>query len=162
MKNLILVFFATLSTAIGQSHTFGAQLQPFLADSIDALPVVRQSRPPIFLGGEKAFQDFIIQNAHFPERAYREGIEGTVYVEVYVLATGRLQLLSVKGEVGGGCKEEAVRIVSLMPHWLPALRESEPVRCRVRIPITFKMSSTTTPTPRKIEQENGKIASSFR
>ena len=148
MKNLILVFFASLSTAIGQSHTLGAQFQPFFADSIDALPVVRQSRPPVFLGGEKAFQDFIVQNAQFPERAYREGIEGTVYVEVYVLATGRLQLLSVKGEVGGGCEEEAVRIVSLMPHWLPALRNSEPVRCKVRIPVTFKTSNTMTSMPR--------------
>ncbi|TAF01383.1 MAG: energy transducer TonB [Runella slithyformis] len=138
MKNLILTFFFFFCISMAQNHSFRAQLQPFFADSVGALPIVRQSRPPLFSGGEEAFQAFVIQNAHFPERAYREGLEGTVYVEVYVLPTGKLQLISVKGRVGGGCEEEAVRVVSLMPSWLPALRESEPMRCKVRIPITFK------------------------
>ncbi len=149
MKNLILVFFASLGIAFAQSHSYEAYFQPSFPDSIGALPLVRQCRPPMFLGGPKAFEEFIVQNAQFPERAYREGIEGTVYVEVYVLATGRLQLFGVSGGVGAGCEEEAVRIVSLMPPWLPALRQSEPVRCRVRIPITFKTINTMTSTPHR-------------
>ena len=139
MKNVILCLALALPTVqiMAQSYAF-ERPELLMTDMADVTPVVRQNRLPMFSGGNTAFQDFVVQTARFPERAYREGLEGTVYVEVYVLPTGRLQFLGTKGNVGGGCEQEAVRIVSLMPAWKPALRQSIPVRYKVRIPITFK------------------------
>jgi periplasmic protein TonB len=101
-------------------------------------PVVRQSCPPSFLGGHQSLEKFIKQHARYPERALREGITGTIYVKVRVLETGQLTILGVDGYLGGGCEQEALRLVSLMPPWNPALRHSVPVSCRVRIPIIFQ------------------------
>ena len=136
MKNVVFCLALALpfSGTMAQEYALAVPSQL----TVDVPPVVRQNRPPAFSGGNSAFQDFVKQTARFPERAYREGIEGTVYVEVYVLPTGRLQLLDIKGNVGGGCEQEALRIVGLMPAWAPALRDSEPVRCKVRIPVVFR------------------------
>lgn len=139
MKKLVLslVVASSIGCAVAQNYALITNPEIVLAD-LNPQPVVRQSRPPMFPGGTKALQSFIDQTAHYPDRAFREGIEGTLYVEVSVLADGHLQILGIKGYLGGGCEQEAARTVSLMPRWNPALRASEPVSSKVRIPVTFK------------------------
>lgn len=124
--------------ATAQQISFATTPQ-LMTDEAEVPPLVTQNRLPQFPGGPEALTKFITETARYPQRAYREGREGTVYVEVYVLSTGQLQVLSVEGTLGGGCEQEAVRVVSAMPVWLPALRQSNPVRCRVKIPVSFRL-----------------------
>ena len=139
MKKLIislaLIAQVGLAAAQGSASIYEIQMG---SEEETPLPVVRQTRPPMFPGGAEAFEKFVSQTARYPQRAFYEGIEGTVYVEMYVLFTGQLRVLKVESDLGADCEEEAIRIVSLMPHWLPALQESEPVRRKVRIPFIFK------------------------
>ena len=139
MKKLIinLALIAQVGLAAAQGSASIHEIQMGFEEETP-LPVVRQTRPPMFPGGAEAFEKFVSQTARYPRRAFYEGIEGTLYVEIYVLSTGKVQILKIKSDLGAGCEEEAVRVVSLMPYWLPALQESEPVRRKVRIPFTFK------------------------
>ena len=133
---LLLAVRATQATAQQISFVTAFQL---LTDEAEIPPLVPQNRLPQFPGGPEALTKFITETARYPQRAYREGREGTVYVEVYVLSTGCLQVLAVEGTLGGGCEQEALRVVNAMPAWLPALRQSTPVRCRVKIPVSFRL-----------------------
>jgi TonB family protein len=135
---VLLLMVGKVTQATAQQISFVNTTQ-LLTDETEVPPLVPQNRLPQFPGGSEALTRFITETARYPLRAYREGREGTVYVEVYVLPTGKLQVLSVEGQLGGGCEQEAVRVVNEMPAWLPALRQSNPVKCRVKIPVSFRL-----------------------
>jgi len=75
---------------------------------------------PEFPGGYEGMLKFIHDKMHYPERAKELSIQGTVFVQFYVSITGRISNVKVLRGIGAGCDEEAVRIVKLMPKWLPA------------------------------------------
>ena len=41
--------------------------------------------------------------------------------------------------IGGGCDEEAVRVVKMMPKWIPAENDGEKVRVMFTLPINFRL-----------------------
>ena len=68
------------------------------------------------------------------------GIEGTVYVVFVVNTDGSIQDVVILRGVGGGCDEEAVRVVKNAPAWEPGRQRGRPVRVKMRLPIRFKLS----------------------
>lgn len=62
---------------------------------------------------------FVFSNLKYPEEAKTAGIKGTIVVAFTVAADGTLKSPSVKEGLGHGCDEEVLRLVSLMPKWLP-------------------------------------------
>ncbi len=134
---LCLLLALTIDQAMSQKMNFTEVANQIGDDIADFPPVVRKSSPPRFPGDENAFQDFVSQTVRYPERALNEKIEGAIYVVVNVSPTGLMQIVAMKGHLGGGCEQEAMRVVSSMPCWKPALQNSEPVSCKVMIPIKF-------------------------
>lgn len=124
--------------ALAQSYSFG-NTQELILHELTLPPVVKQTRPPEFTGGTKALTDYIKQTTSYPQRALLEKLEGTVYVEVRVMTDGKIVPLQVIGWIGGGCEEEALRIITHMPPWQPALVESQPVARKIRIPVVFRL-----------------------
>jgi periplasmic protein TonB len=91
-------------------------------------------------GGYPAFYKFVSENIKYPAPARRMRIEGRVYVEFIVNKDGKItDAKTVKG-IGGGCDEEAERIVMAAPSWQPAKQRGRPVRQRMVLPITFKLA----------------------
>lgn len=91
-------------------------------------------------GGMEAFYKYIGKNMNYPAQARRMGIEGKVYVQFVVDKDGSLnEVQAIKG-IGGGCDEEAVRVVKSAPKWKPGKQRGRPVKVRMVIPITFKLS----------------------
>lgn len=90
-------------------------------------------------GGMTAFYEYIQQNLKYPAQARNLGIEGKVFVEFVVGPDGKLtQVKAVKG-IGGGCDQEAERVISNSPKWQPGLQRGEAVNVRMILPITFKL-----------------------
>jgi TonB family protein len=90
-------------------------------------------------GGLAAFYSFIGQNIRYPMDARRKGIEGKVFVEFVVERDGLLtKIKTIKG-IGGGCDEEAERIIKLSPNWIPGKLKGVPVRQKMVLPISFKL-----------------------
>ncbi len=100
--------------------------------------VVQDQPEPV--GGIAAFYEFLSDNINYPEEARRMGIAGRVFVEFVVDKDGSItDVKSVKG-IGGGCDEEAVRVVQLAPKWKPGLQRGRPVKVRMTIPVFFMLN----------------------
>lgn len=68
------------------------------------------------------------------------GIEGTVIVVFLVNTDGSIQDVEVLRGIGGGCDEEAVKVVQNAPKWEPGKQRGRPVRTRMRLPIRFRLN----------------------
>ena len=96
-------------------------------------------QPPEFDGGTEALYKYIAENIKYPEQAKADGIEGRVMVRFVVMDNGDVVNVEVAKGIGGGCDEEAVRVVKAMPKWKPAIHEGKPVNVQYVLPLTFKL-----------------------
>ena len=74
----------------------------------------------------------------YPTIAKRAGIEGRVIVEFTVDEAGRVVDPHVLKGIGGGCDEEALRVVQ-QARFEPAQKDGQPIRVKMALPITFKL-----------------------
>jgi protein TonB len=92
-----------------------------------------------FKGGRTALVKFVSENLNYPKQARRMGIEGKVFLSAVIEKDGSVTNVQVLKGIGAGCDEEAVRVVSELPSWIPAKQRGRPVRSRITVPITFVM-----------------------
>jgi len=95
--------------------------------------------PPSFVGDEKSRLNFINENLIYPEEAKEKEIEGKVYITFVIEKDGSINDPMIKRDIGGGCGDEALRIVKLMPKWNPGTQRGGIVRVQYTMPITFKL-----------------------
>lgn len=94
---------------------------------------------PEFPGGDAARMKFLQENIKYPQLARESGIQGTVYVTFVVETDGRVTDVRVLRGIGGGCDEEAVRVIQAMPRWNPGKQRGKPVRVQFNMPIRFTL-----------------------
>ena len=94
---------------------------------------------PEFPGGAGAMNEFLQSNIQYPEIARRAGIEGKVFVQFVVDPKGDISQVAVVRGIGGGCDEEAKRVVNAMPRWRPGRQNGQPVSVRYTVQVTFKL-----------------------
>jgi protein TonB len=93
---------------------------------------------PEFPGGMDSLRAFIQRNIRYPEAAWNQKIEGKVFVTFTVETDGSITNIKVLRDIGGGCGQEAVRVVSIMPKWKPGTQRGKPVRVQYNLPIVFQ------------------------
>ncbi|SFB77260.1 TonB protein C-terminal [Flexibacter flexilis DSM 6793] len=99
---------------------------------------------PRFKGGDTALQAFIKKNMVMPELAYKKPIDDTILVQFVVRKTGELTNFFVPyGSFE--CAEEALRLVKLMPKWIPAQIQHKVVNTQYTLPIHFKTEQLKMP-----------------
>ena len=94
---------------------------------------------PEFPGGDKEFHQFIADNVNYPAEAKEKGIRGIVYVNFIVEPDGSISDIRVLRGSGGGCDEEAVRVVEYMPKFKPGMQNGETVRVSYTVPVIFRL-----------------------
>ena len=94
---------------------------------------------PEFPGGEQAMMKFVSENVQYPEKAKEKEISGRVLVGFIVEKDGSVNEVKIVRGIGGGCDEEAVRVVKAMPKWKPGKEKGKPVRVSYMMPIFFKL-----------------------
>lgn len=92
-----------------------------------------------FPGGEEARITFLQKNIKYPALARENGIEGRVYVTFVVGPDGSIRDVKVLRGIGGGCDEEATRVVKMMPAFKPAKQNGRPVNVQFNMPIVFSL-----------------------
>ncbi len=100
-------------------------------------PFVIVEQMPQFPGGEKEMMKFIRSNLRYPTTAVEMGISGTVTVNFVVGKDGRIIRIKVIRGIGGGCDEEAVRILEKMPAWSPGKQGGIAVLVSYSVPFKF-------------------------
>lgn len=99
--------------------------------------VVDQS--PSFQGGQTELTNYLIKNLRYPAEAQRAKIQGKVVVGFVVTDVGRIANVEIKQSVGGGCDEEATRVVKAMPNWIPGQLKGKPVNVQTSLPVSFTL-----------------------
>jgi len=95
---------------------------------------------PEFPGGMNGLMTYLKDNIRYPEQAKHESIQGKVFVSFVIEEDGSVTQVKVLRGIGGGCDEEAVRVVSNMPRWEPGRNENgEPVRVQYNLPVRYSL-----------------------
>jgi protein TonB len=94
---------------------------------------------PTFPGGEAELFKYLGKNIKYPQMATDAGISGVVYVTFVVGKDGKITDVKVLRGIGGGCDEEAVRVVKSMPPWKPGKQRGKPVTVQYNLPIRFTL-----------------------
>jgi len=108
------------------------------ADEQEIFKVVESM--PGFPGGEAALYTFLANNMKYPEMAKAAGISGKVYITFVVETDGSITDVKILRGIGGGCDEEAVRVIQSMPSWTPGKQRNMPVRVQYVLDIKFTLS----------------------
>lgn len=95
---------------------------------------------PQFPGGDVEMNKFLSSKIRYPEYAKSRGIEGKVYLEFTITKNGEIIDVELLRGIGGGCDEEAKRILQSMPLWKPGVQNGVKVSVRHRIAIRFTLN----------------------
>lgn len=102
-------------------------------------PFMYVEQMPTFPGGTEAMYSYVYKELKYPVVAKESGIAGTVIVQFVVSKVGEIQNAKVVRGIGGGCNEEALRIVNSMPKWNPAMHNGRTVPVTFTLPIKFSL-----------------------
>ena len=104
---------------------------------------------PQYRGGEEAMMKYVADNIKYPQEAKDKNISGRVFVSFVIEKDGSVNEVKVVRGIGGGCDEEAARVIKGMPKWEPGMQKGKPVRVNYMMPINFKLSDTQPKQPVK-------------
>lgn len=116
-----------------------------LGDNFNTLGFTIVDQNPEFPNGQAALFKFIDKNLIYPKIAWKNNIEGTVYVSFTVNKSGLINNVQVKRGIGGGCNEEAVRIIKSMPRWKPGRSNGIRVPTNYTLPVHFRLKDRNLP-----------------
>jgi protein TonB len=94
---------------------------------------------PVFKGGNAALNPYLSANIKYPVMAKESGIQGKVYITFVVEKDGSITDVKLLRGIGGGCDEEAIRVVKNMPKWTPGKQRGKPVRVQYNLPVRFTL-----------------------
>ncbi|HPJ51475.1 MAG TPA: energy transducer TonB [Flavobacteriales bacterium] len=94
---------------------------------------------PSFPGGEEELFKYLGKSIKYPQMAADAGISGVVYVTFVVDKDGKVKDAKVLRGIGGGCDEEAIRVVKAMPPWKPGKQRGKAVKVQYNLPIRFTL-----------------------
>lgn len=107
----------------------------------DSLVETKVARPAFFLLGEKHKMRIVRDNIVYPKSAIEDNIFGTVIVSFFVDKYGIAKDHFISKSIGGGCDEEALRVVKLLPNeWVPAIYNNALAEAQVSVLITFQLN----------------------
>jgi TonB family protein len=101
---------------------------------------VNIDRKPYALFDEKgmSLNKFIANNIRYPDVAFRQSISGKVLLRFVVEPQGRASNIQVIEPVGGGCTQEAIRLLQMI-RWMPGIKDQAAVRTFMKLEIEFKL-----------------------
>ena len=117
--------------ATSSSNSSGKAGKDEVYDLVETLPIPS--------GGMAGWSSYLSANLGYPTTARRKGIEGTVIVAFVVNTDGTVSDFELLKGIGGGCDEEAIRIVKNSPKWTPGMQDGKAVRTLMRLPINFTL-----------------------
>ncbi len=108
------------------------------SNKIYVLKDLHQSPQPYFANPQVTMAAYLRTNLQFPEQAKQFEIQGTVTLSFVVETDGRASNIMVENSVGGGCDNEAIRLIQNLV-WTPGVKNDSLVRTRMTQDITFRI-----------------------
>lgn len=115
-----------------------------IIENSDIYTIVDQM--PQYETGEQGLGKFISHNIRYPREALQKGIEGRILCSFIVAADGSVSNIEVVEGLDSLLNNEAIRVLGLMPKWIPGENEGEKVHVKCLLPIDFNIDEDPIPT----------------
>lgn len=109
---------------------------------------------PKFPGGDEAIKKIVKKNIRIPEKVAKAGVHGRIIISFVVMKNGFIDLEKdhvryynrLKDKSGNPCndstliklcEDEAYRILTWIPRWIPGKQNGEPIDVKFSLPIVF-------------------------
>ena len=96
---------------------------------------------PTFPGGDEKLMEWISQHIQYPQNAYDSHIQGRVIVQFLVKEDGSVGDAKIISSVFPSLDEEALRVVTRLPKFNPAILDGKAVEYWFAIPIIFRLAN---------------------
>ncbi|MGI6074465.1 MAG: energy transducer TonB [Fermentimonas sp.] len=100
---------------------------------------------PKYTYGEAELAKFIAHNIRYPKEALQQGIEGRILCSFIVGADGSISNIDVVSGINPSLNDEAIRVLGLMPKWIPGENNGEKVNVKCILPIDFTIDEEPIP-----------------
>jgi len=111
-----------------------AQLKPNEIDS--GCIFIDSDEMPMLPKSVGDYQTYIKHNIKIPVRT--DCSEGTVYIQAIVDTTGLLRDITLKKGICTAFNEEAMRLITNMPKFVPGKQNGKVVNMKITFPVSFK------------------------
>ncbi|PCI93422.1 MAG: energy transducer TonB [Flavobacteriales bacterium] len=133
MKVYYLILAVMISPLVGMSQVVEA------TESKEEVYTIVE-RMPEFPGGNKAMFEFLGNNIEYPPKAKAKNIQGKVYVNFTISKDGTIRDVKVLRKAHKLLDAEAVRVIKIMPDWIPGMQRGEMVSVSYNLPINFSLT----------------------
>lgn len=99
----------------------------------------RIAQMPEFPGKTDSLIKFMAAHLQYPKSEMKSGIEGIVGVKFIVNTDGSISDITVPRKLGTAFDNEAVRVVKLLPNFVPGREGGKPVRVYYAVAAIFKL-----------------------
>lgn len=108
------------------------------SNKVYGIKELHQAPMPYFANPQVTMATYLRTNLKFPDQAKQFEIQGTVKLSFIVETDGRASNIIVENSVGGGCDNEAIRLIQDLV-WTPGVKSDSLVRTRTTQEITFQI-----------------------
>ncbi len=137
------------TSVLKQQAVSGAKIKVHVVNTKSSAKTQKKEKPllvveqmPQYPGGLSALGTFLGKKLKYPIKATGKGIQGNVILTFVIDRTGTISNIKVIRGIGGGCEEEAIRVVRLMPKWKPGKQKGKAVPVQYTLPIKFSIQKT--------------------
>ena len=109
------------------------------ADEDAIFQMVQIQEVPEFPGGKDSLGQYLARNLQYPRLAAENGIQGMVAIKFVIEKDGHVGAINLVRDIGGGCGQEAKRLVENMPKWTPGRKNGKKVRVEYLLPVKFRL-----------------------
>ena len=110
---------------------------------------------PAFPGGPDKFSEFLRENIKYPDAMSGANVTGKVNIQFVVEKDGSLSGIQVIHDAGYGSGQEAVRVLSSSPKWVPGYQKGKPVRVAYRVAVNFTLTNDNNNTQDVLKKPAG-------
>lgn len=123
----------------GEDNQIGTGESAIAGDENTSVPFTFVEQMPEFQDGYAGLVRYLRKNLKYPSLARENNISGTVILQFVVTAQGKIKDARVVRGIGGGCDQEALRVVREMPDWKPGLHNGRAVPVTFTLPVAFEL-----------------------
>jgi TonB family protein len=97
-------------------------------------------KPPQFPGGDSKLMEFISHNVKYPSIDLKQRVQGKVIIQFVVNKSGKVIDPKIVRSLSPTTDAEGLRVVNLLPDFIPGRQNGEPVSVTYTLPIAFTLS----------------------
>lgn len=145
MKKLIVLFSIISLCSVAQTKAPAKKNASVKKDAASTAITNQPDHKAEYVGGSTAMEKYIISNLKYPEKLQTDTSIKTkkVFLKFMIDKTGAVKEVSVMKGIKGckECSDEAIKVVSSMPKWNPAIENNQAVDSWFNLPISFSKSN---------------------